>query len=244
MENPHIEAPRRSLSGRILTRRTTNALRGMLDNWLPPVLRESRPFAWAVTRWLGPKALPDFKYRAFRMSPEEFSAAYEGVKGQYAERESDTTPAQADWLVANLGKAPVKVLEIGPGNGTLTERLRKAGHDVWVVDIHPGATDDHYAQGTVEKIPLADKSVDVIVLAHVIEHVVSLTRAFLELERVARDRVLIVTPKQRFFRWTFDYHLHFFYSADHLASHAHRGKATGVEIDHDLCLLWDVRPSA
>jgi len=85
--------------------------------------------------------------------------------------------------------------------------------------------------------------VDVIVLAHVIEHVQSLTRAFLELERVARDRILIVTPKQRFFRWTFDYHLHFFYSVDHLASHVHRGKATGVEVDNDICMVWDVRPS-
>jgi ubiquinone/menaquinone biosynthesis C-methylase UbiE len=179
------------------------------------------------------------------MSPDEFRAAYEGASGgRYAQRESDTTAAQADWLIANLGATPVKVLEIGPGNGTLTERMRKGGHDVWVVDIHSGDNVDHYVQGTVEKIPLPDKSVDVIVLAHVIEHVVSLTRAFLELERVARDRVLIVTPKQRFFRWTFDYHLHFFYSADHLASHAHRGKADGVEIDNDLCLRWDVRPSA
>ena len=234
---------RRSLAGRILTRRTTNTLRTLLDTWLPPVLRESRPFAWAVRAWIGPNALPDFKYRAFRMSPEEFSAAYESVGGQYAQRESDTTPAQADWLLANLGPAPIRVLEIGPGNGSMTERLRKAGHDVRVLDIYPAENDDHYVQGTVEHIPLPDKSVDAIVLAHVIEHVLSLTRAFVELERVARDRVLIVTPKQRFFRWTFDYHLHFFYSVDHLASHAPRGQATGVEIDRDLCLNWDVRPS-
>jgi ubiquinone/menaquinone biosynthesis C-methylase UbiE len=244
MGNSQTEVQRRSLAGRILTRRTTNALRAMLDNWLPPVLRESRPFAWAVRVWLGPNALPDFKYRAFRMSPAEFSDANERVAGKYSQRQTDTTPGQADWLVANLGPAPVKVLEIGPGNGTLTERLRKAGHDVWIVDIYPRENDDHYVHGTVDHIQLADKSVDVIVLAHVIEHVQSLTRAFLELERVARDRVLIVTPKQRFFRWTFDYHLHFFYSVDHLASHINRGNATGVEINGDLCLFWDVRPSA
>jgi SAM-dependent methyltransferase len=234
---------RTSLAGRILTRRTTNALRALLDNWLPPVLRESRPFAWAVRIWLGPDALADFKYRAFRMSPEEFSAACARVEGKYSQRVTDTTPGQADWLAATLGTAPVKVLEIGPGNGSLSARLRDAGHDVWAVDIHSPDGDDHYVQGTVDKIPLPDKSVDVIVLAHVIEHVQSLTRAFLELERVARDRILIVTPKQRFFRWTFDYHLHFFYSVDHLASHVHRGKATGVEVDNDICMVWDVRPS-
>lgn len=60
----------------MLRRRATNAIRGALDNWLPPVLRELTPFAWAVKRWLGPESVPDFKYRAFRMSDEEFAASY------------------------------------------------------------------------------------------------------------------------------------------------------------------------
>ena len=200
-------------------------------------------FAWAVKRWLGCNALPDFKYRAFRMSPEEFLAANAAVQGCYARRESDTTPNQANWLFANLGSTPMKVLEIGPGKGSLTHRLRKAGHEVWVVDIYPRDNDSHYLQGTAEHIPISDKSVDAVVITHVIEHVRSLTQAFLELERVTRDRVLMVTPKQRFFRWTFDYHLHFFYSVDHLASHTHRGRTSGVEIDGDLCLRMG-RPAA
>jgi hypothetical protein len=29
--------------------------------------------------------------------------------------------------------------------------------------------------------------------------------------RAPREKVLIVTPRQRFYRITFDYHLHFFY---------------------------------
>jgi ubiquinone/menaquinone biosynthesis C-methylase UbiE len=185
----------------------------------------------------------DFKYRAFRMSPREFAAAYQALGGRYAGRASDTTPAQADWILANIGPPPLKLLEIGPGNGVMAARLVATGYDVWTVDIHPSRTDRHL-QGGVDSIPLPDKSVDVVVLAHVIEHVPSLTRAFLELERVARQRVLIVTPKQRFFRWTFDYHLHFFYSVDHLASHAHRGKTSGVEVDGDLCLIWAVSESA
>ena len=224
----------------MLSRRAANVIRGLLDTWLPAVVREARPFAWGVSLWLGPKAVVDFKYRAFRMSPKEFAAAYEVLGGSYTDRGSDTTPAQADWILANIGPPPLKLLEIGPGNGSLTARLRTAGHDVWAVDIHPCPAGPQYLQGTVDEIPLPDKSVDVVVLAHVIEHVPSLTRAFLELERIARRRVLIVTPKQRFFRWTFDYHLHFFYSVDHLASHAHRGKTFGLETDGDLCLIWDV----
>jgi len=177
------------------------------------------------------------------MSAEEFSAAYGALGGHHLDRDSDTTPAQVDWILSNIGPLPLKLLEIGPGTGIMTKRMRAAGYDVSVVDIHPFQKDPQYLQGTVEHIPLPDKSVDVIVLAHVIEHVPSLTKAFLELERVARDRVLIVTPKQRFFRWTFDYHLHFFYSLDHLASHTPRGLTSGDEINGDLCLVWDVRGS-
>jgi|GEM_PF-2018094 SAM-dependent methyltransferase len=227
----------------MLSRRAANTTRGLLDTWLPAAVREARPFAWAVSWWLGPKALVDFKYRAFRMSPQEFSAAYEVLGGRYSDRASDTTPLQADWILANIPPPPLKLLEIGPGKGAMTSRLRAAGHDVWAIDIHPPQADHQYLQGTVDSIPLPDKSVDVVVLAHVIEHVPSLTKAFLELERVARRRVLMVTPRQRFFRWTFDYHLHFFYSLDHLASHAHRGKTTGAEVDGDLCLIWDVSES-
>jgi len=233
-----------SLTGRIFHRGTTNTIRRVLDNWIPPVIRECSFFAWAVKRWLGPSAMADFKSRAFGMSDEEFSAAYAAIRGAYATRPADTTGAQADWIMANIGWPEVQILEIGPGNGAMTRRLESAGYDVTTLDLHRGSAAVKYVQGSVEKIPLPDKSADVIVLSHVIEHVRSLTRAFLELERVARNRVIIVTPKQRHYRWTFDYHLHFFYSLDHLTSHIPRGSANGLEIDGDLCMIWDVRGKA
>jgi ubiquinone/menaquinone biosynthesis C-methylase UbiE len=176
------------------------------------------------------------------MSDEEFAAAYAALGGMYSRRPSDTTMLQVAWVLENVGREPVKLLEIGPGTGAMTRLLREAGHDVWVLDIHPVEGKDRYLRGAIEDIPLPDKSVDVVVAAHVIEHARSLTKAFLELERVGRNRVLIVAPKQRFYRWTFDYHLHFFYSTDHLASHAHRGRADGREIDGDLCVRWELLP--
>lgn len=225
----------------LFTRERTNALRSLLDKWLPASVRESAIFRRAVKSWLGRGSDADFKQRAFRMSPHQFRLAYESLGGKYVSRGSDTTLSQVDWVLANIGDSPLEVLEIGPGKGLLSARMRNLGYRVLAVDIFPANGDPHYIQGTVDNLPLADKSVDVIVLAHVIEHVQSLTRAFVELERVARNSVLIVTPKQRYFRYTFDYHLHFFYSVDHLASHIHRGSAGGCEIDRDLCLIWDVR---
>ena len=94
--------------------------------------------------------------------------------------------------------------------------------------------------GLAERLPFQNKSFDTTIICMVLEHVRSLTVSFLELERVTRGRVLIVTPRQRFYRVTFDYHLHFFYSLQHLASHIHTGTTEGEVVDGDLCLCWRV----
>jgi len=224
---------------RLFSRTNTNVARALLDDYLPPAVRESAPFRWAVKAWLGKNCIPDFKEQAFGMSDEEFAEAYRktyvGMNG--GRRSSDTTDLQMDWILANSGKPPRSILEIGSHKGILAQRLAEAGHAVQTLDLSgPGLT------GCAEHIPLPDQSVDVIVLAHVIEHVRSLTRAFLELARVSREQVLIVTPRQRFYKWTFDYHLHFFYSVAHLCSYAHCGAAAGELIEGDICMNWSVKP--
>jgi 2-polyprenyl-3-methyl-5-hydroxy-6-metoxy-1,4-benzoquinol methylase len=226
-----------------MNRRTTNAIRSVLDTCLPPIVRESRPFGWLTRIWLGRNGAVDFKYTAFRMNDRQFIDAYKALSGAYTDRGPDTTAAQASWLLQNIPDNS-RVLEIGPGGRTLTRQLRAAGHQVITLDL-----DEKWATpgevcivGIAERLPLADKSVDVVVLSHVIEHVRSLTTTFVELARVTRGAVLIVTPRQRFYRVTFDYHLHFFYSLDHLASHIPCGHADGAILDGDLCLKWVPQP--
>lgn len=216
----------------ILDWRARKVLRNLMDDWLPPVIRESPSFRWATSLWLG--AYPDLKDRAFRMSDAEFVRAYAAADGIARNRASDTTAAQAEWIASKTGIGQ-RVLEIGAGAGALTRLLERIGNTVFTLELQGGDV-----IGTAERIPLAAKSIDVIVLAHVLEHVRSLTRTMLELQRVARRSVLIVAPKQRFYRWTFDYHLHFFYSLDHLASHIPSGRVSGEKIDGDLCLVWEL----
>ncbi len=223
-----------------MNRKATNRLRIALDELLPPVLRESFVFRFAVRRWLGSRYVIDFKEKAFAMSDAEFTGAYAALQGAYAKRSSDTTEAQMSWITEKVSPKQ-RVLEIGPGNGTLTRHLLSAGTDVCTLDLSPNADPllrRFGSVGAAEKMPFSDKSFDVTIAAHVIEHVRSLTRTFLELQRVTRKTVLIVCPRQRFYRVTFDYHLHFFYSLAHLASFCPNGTATGNIVDNDLCLEW------
>jgi len=79
--------------------------------------------------WLGRAVAVGFKYRSFRMSDRQFINAYKALGGAYASRGADTTRSQSDWLLAHIPERS-RVLEIGPGGRTLTERLRDAGHIV------------------------------------------------------------------------------------------------------------------
>src|SRR5208337_4265569 len=110
------------------SRRFTNLVRYLLDDWMPPVLREWRPLARVLARTFhGQHFDIDFKLKAFHLTEGEFAAAYSRLQGGHTEpyRLTDMTPGQLDWLTAHaLGP---NVLEVGCGFGVLAERLAGRG---------------------------------------------------------------------------------------------------------------------
>lgn len=238
---------RARLNARLRDRRVTYAVRRLLDDFLPPVVREWRPLnRWMATRFHGPAFDLDFKEQAFAMSPTQIAAAYAALDsggGRY--RDSDTTPAQ---IAAIAAAARGRVLEVGCGNGAVAERLR-AGHVVVAVDVTLASVRETRRRAGciatvagLPELPFRDRAFDTVVCAHTLEHVPDLFRAAAELRRVA-PRVIVVVPRQRYYRYTVDYHLHFFPSAApllYLFGHLFGGR---VElIDGDWLLVVDQRP--
>ena len=68
----------------------------------------------------------------------------------------------------------------------------------------------HYVQGNIASLPFADRSFDIVTCNHTLEHLRDLDQAISELKRVAKKQIIIVTPRQRYFYYTMDLHLHFF----------------------------------
>lgn len=222
------------LNARLRDRRVTAAVRRLLDDFLPPVVREWRPLnRWMATRFHGPAFDLDFKERAFAMSPGQLAAAYAALDsggGRY--RDTDTTPAQIDAIVA---AARGRVLEVGCGNGAVAERLR-AEHEVVAADVTLASVREARvragciaAVAGLPELPFGDRAFDTVVCAHTLEHIPDLFRAAAELRRVAH-RVIVVVPRQRYYRYTVDYHLHFFPSAAPLV-HLFGGRADLVDGD-------------
>jgi len=229
------------LNARLRDRRVTATVRRLLDDYLPPVVREWRPLnRWMATTFHGSAFDLDFKERAFAMTPREIADAYAALdSGNARYRDSDTTAGQRDAIVA---AARGRVLEVGCGNGAVAERLVAAGHEVVAVDVTLASAreTERRARCTVAlaglpALPFADGAFDTVVCAHTLEHIPDLWRAAAELRRVAR-RVIVVVPRQRYYRYTVDYHLHFFPSAgplEHLLGGAAR------DVDGDWLVISD-----
>ncbi len=89
---------------------------------------------------------------------------------------------------------PQTCLEIGVGNGIVTQALRGNGVQVTTLDLDAALKPD--LVGSVEKIPCADGSFDVVVCAEVLEHLPfeKLETCLRELSRVSKVGCIVSIP--------------------------------------------------
>jgi len=147
----------------------------------------------------------------------------------HAQRIDDTTPLQRKEIIKNiLGE---KVLDVGCGTSTLTLEIAKHGFKTTGLDVSDLSLehlknlatemnlDITLVQGFAENLPFPDKSFDTIVTCHTLEHVKDLEKMITELRRVAKDRIIILTPKEKNRKYAFGYHVRFF--NDNNLPHSH-----------------------
>lgn len=96
-----------------------------------------------------------------------------------------------------INKSPVKqdILDIPAGNGLLSEKLSKDGHNVVCADINSERTDYVYAD-MESTLPFEDQSFDTIMCLEGIEHVIEPSRLVSELCRISRSdsRIIVSLP--------------------------------------------------
>ena len=87
-----------------------------------------------------------------------------------------------------LSDPPLKILEIGGGDGIKSMILHKLGYDVKCVDINPWEK-QYYAVSKIEpnRLPFESKTFDVIISANVIPFVLEKNNFFKEIDRVLKD---------------------------------------------------------
>ncbi|RPI05242.1 MAG: class I SAM-dependent methyltransferase [Ignavibacteriae bacterium] len=92
------------------------------------------------------------------------------------------------------------VLDIGTGSGIFAEAFSKIGLAVTGIDPNPDmlqaaqafAPDAIFQQGTVEEIPFAPRSFDLVFLGHVLHESDDIIKALAESKRCAKHRVIVL----------------------------------------------------
>ncbi len=200
-----------------IPRSTALKINYVLDQLLPPFVRDNRFLMSILMRALFGKdtaGIMTFKDSAFRMTEEEYSDFYRRTGAHWElQGETDLNQRCIDAIVDSV--AGERVLEVGCGRGYLAGILAQKW-SVTAVDIVIPAElparkpQVHFQQASVEHLPFADGTFDTVVCTHTLEHVQHLDRAIAELRRVAARRLIVVVPRQRPYRYTFNLHLHFF----------------------------------
>jgi len=218
-----------------MRRETTNVIRAVLEEALPPMVRDSKPMRWLFRRHWGDLVddIERFRERIPFVTDREYREIYERMPR--IQNDTDNSEACLDRIaVAIQGET---VLDVGCGTGFLLDHLKRARPDLALTGVdfiieegtrtrHP---DIRFEQANIEKLPFADASFDTVVCTHVLEHILEFRQALSELRRIARRRLIIVVPQEREYRFTFNPHLHFF-----PYPHSFLRYVTPVPQDHEL----------
>jgi ubiquinone/menaquinone biosynthesis C-methylase UbiE len=142
------------------------------------------------------------------------SPRYDRIGGSYAKHRS-ADPRLVDGIVSALDLAPESVIaEIGAGCGNYSRALADRGFQVRAIEPSPVMRDQaqphsrvEWHEGVAERVPLADSSVDAVVVVMALHHFQSVGHAADEMLRITNGPIVIFTydprPAEEF--WLSDY---------------------------------------
>ena len=199
-----------------MRRETVNRIRYVLEDIVPPVVRDSILFRWVATLAWGRHipALAEFRRRAAYVSDAEYEAIYRNHPEVH--EDTDNSRACVERIVANV--VGESVLDVGCGSGfvirQVRDRVKPAPARLAAIDFALSPDNDWAGIEThrtrIERLPFGDASFDTVICTHVLEHMLDLRAMVAELRRVCRKRLIIVVPREREYRYTFNPHFHFF----------------------------------
>jgi SAM-dependent methyltransferase len=199
----------------MMRRETTNRIRYVLEELQPPALRDSGLFlALAKLAWGDHiQRLASFRARAPFLSAQEYEALYR--KHPRVHEETDNSQRCIERIIDDTIGA--SVCDVGCGTGHLLDRIRADRAEMrccvgvdFVVDGARALTGIDYVAAKIERLPFPDRSFDTVVCTHVLEHILDYRAAIAELRRIARRRLIVVVPREREYKYTFNPHFNFF----------------------------------
>ena len=220
-----------------MKREWTNRIRFVLDELIPPIIRDSGWFMWpfyvAAYRTFSVRNLMTFKSKAYSMTDDEYASFYGSLGNSVSRlRSTDLNSASLNSIIDQIPRSTgLSILDVGTGNGYLLERLEEIAPWARIagIDVVPLGNKQNRFEiygGALPKLPFRDNEFDVITCTHVMEHVLDPLASAKELIRVARKYIFVVVPRQRYYYYTLDEHLNFYQNIEPLMSYFKPFKVT------------------
>lgn len=222
-----------------ISRELSSKIKIFLDDYFPAWVRDSRAFLYLPFRAQFGKISElyfNFRPTAYDMTEKEFTEAYKRASSTLVHDGTDLNDKCFKRIISDtIGP---KVFEIACGRGDLSGELSKT-FQVTSSDIVHNKQIDKYPKvkfvlANVEKLPFKDKSFDTVISTHTLEHTRNIYQAVQELRRVCKKRLIVVLPKERPYKFGFNFHLHFFpYNFNIYALFGKPKKSELLNIDND-----------
>jgi SAM-dependent methyltransferase len=229
-----------------MNRETTNKIRFVIEDILPPFMRDSGLFRGMAKMVWGKHidTLASFRERAPFLTPQEYEQLYRDHPRVH--EGTDNSKACVAKIIADVDG--MSVCDVGCGTGVLLSLIRTAKPDLkrltgvdFVVEDASAIPGVEYVAAKIEALPFKDGEFDTVICTHVIEHVLEYREAIAELRRITKKKLIIIVPRERESRYAFNPHFNFFpYTHSFLrAVHPVPPKYECVDIGRDIYYCED-----
>jgi SAM-dependent methyltransferase len=200
-----------------MKRENTNKIRFILEELVPPFLRDSFIFKFIIKIFYRKdKTHQKLKSNILRLSKREYLNYYKNMPEMHDC--SDLSDICVNQIIKQIKEK--NVLDVGCGNGFLLEKIRNYYKKVNLhgTEINLSSqlkkcskkNDFKIYNLEVEKLNKLKKKFDTVICTHVLEHILDINEAYLNLKKICLKRLIIVVPKERPYKHTFNGHIHFF----------------------------------
>ena len=232
-----------------MKRENTNKIRFVLEELLPPILRDSFIFKLIVKKlYRNDKTHQNLKYNILNLSKKKYKKYYENMPQIH--NNSDLSKKCIDEILRYI--KPRSIIDVGCGNGFLLKKIRDRNKSVELNGTEIVISKEIKEKLKTKKIKIFEKNLeningfkkkyDTVICSHVLEHVLDINLAYTNLKKICKKRVIIVVPRERPYEYTFNGHIHFFpYKWSLINTIRPKNKFLIKDLDRDFLYIEDLK---